>query len=217
VPINPFHSGGIQFLTAEWQFYVWLFFRINLWLFCFNMLPIFPCDGGQLFRTLIWPALGLHRATIIAAQMGMVGAALLGVWGFMDRSMILVAIAIFGGMTSYQHFQAARAGMASDEFLSADHVLREKRGGRGFWSRLFRTKAPSARPAAPLEFPNPNPGAWVAKMTERDQQDAELDRILKKVAAHGVQSLSYVERQTLEHITRERQREENQYQRDNRV
>jgi Zn-dependent protease len=217
VPINPFGASGLQFLTAEWQFYVWMFFRINLWMFCFNMLPIFPCDGGQLFRTLIWPAVGLHRATILAAQIGMIGAVLLGAWGVVDRRMILVAIALFGGMTSYQHYQAARAGLATDEFLSADHVLREKRGMRGFWSRLFRAKGPSQRPSAPIEFPNPNPGGWETRMSEREQQDAELDRILKKVATHGVQSLSYVERQTLERITRERQREENEYQRDNRV
>ena len=47
--------------------------------------------------------------------------------------------------------------------------------------------------------------------------DAEVDRILKKVSERGIHSLSYVERQTLERATRERQQEERTYQRDSRL
>jgi len=88
---------------------------------------------------------------------------------------------------------------------------------RGLWSRLFKSQARQPTPARPIEFPNPNPGGWEATQETRAGADAELDRILKKVSEHGIRSLSYVERQTLERITRERQREEQQFQRDRRV
>jgi hypothetical protein len=67
-----------------------------------------------------------------------------------------------------------------------------------------------------VEFPNPNPGGWEVRQEELVDTDAELDRILKKVSERGLQSLSYVERQRLERITRERQERERQFQRENR-
>lgn len=213
---NPFAGPRFLSFPPPWQIYLWEFYWLNLMLFCFNMLPVFPFDGGQLFRAIIWPFVGLHRATIIAAQLGLAGAIALGLYGVMNREYMLVAIAVFGGSTSFQHLQAARAGLASQEFLGADYVLREKTGVRSFWSRLFgrRRRQVTARP---VEHLNPNPGGWAAKQADRQREDAELDRILKKVHESGVQSLSYVERQTLERITRERRAEENQYQGHNRL
>jgi Zn-dependent protease len=216
VPLSPFSHAGVQYLEAEWQLYVWIFYKTNLALLCFNLLPIFPFDGGQLFRALLWPFLGLHRATIIATQVGLVGAVGLGGLGAMRNDWFLLAIALFFGSTCWQHLQAARAGLVTEEFLSADHILREKRNVPGFWARLFRARG-DRRAARPLEFPNPNPGGWQAREQERERTEAELDRLLKKVSEFGVQSLSYVERQTLERITRERQRAEREFQRDTRV
>ncbi|MCH8807685.1 MAG: hypothetical protein IH986_16600 [Planctomycetes bacterium] len=46
--------------------------------------------------------------------------------------------------------------------------------------------------------------------------EAELDRILKKVSDQGVHSLSYVERQTLERATRDRQKREHELERQHR-
>jgi Zn-dependent protease len=216
VPWNPFRATGFEHLTAEWQGYVWLFFRINLWMLCFNLLPVFPFDGGQLFRVALWPILGMYRATILATQVGIAGAVLLGLLGINRREMILVAIAIFSGMTSYQHYLAARAGLVMEDFVGADRVARGPRHARGFWSRLFgrRTPARAHTSGDYLESrppPNPNPGAWQAKQTDRARLEAELDRILQKVAERGLHSLSYVERQTLERASRERQEREREF------
>lgn len=215
VSLNPFNFRGLGALDAEWQLYVWMFFQTNIILLYFNLLPIFPSDGGQLFRTALWPALGLHRATMIATQVGLGGAILLAGLGLMWRSGLLVTIAVMDGLICWQHYHAARSGLLTEEFLSADHVLREKRQARGFWARLFKRTPRADIPARPVEFPNPNPGGWQAKVDEREREGAELDRILKKVSEHGVQSLSYVERQTLERITRRRQEEEQELRRGN--
>jgi Zn-dependent protease len=219
LPLNPL-SGHFEYHGTTpppaWLMYVLIFYDVNLFILAFNLLPVFPLDGGQLFQALIWPFVGLQRATMIACQVGLLGCVLFGLYGLSSHgASMLIFIALFGGMTCWQRLQAARAGWVVEDPTYARYDT-GPRGGR-FWSRLFGSRRRATAPVAPVESPNPNPGGWETKMTERDQQNAELDRILKKVAAHGIHSLSYVERQTLEHITRERQREENEYQRENRV
>jgi stage IV sporulation protein FB len=212
--LMPLTPGLVLF--PDWIWYVFLFYRVNLYLLAFNLLPIFPLDGGQLFQAIIWPYVGLQRATMIACQVGLVGCGLFAIWSLRSGGGgMLFFIAIFGGFTCWQRLQAARQGWIVED---PDYMRYD--GGpsrRGFWSRLFKSNRRPGPAARPIEFPNPNPGAWAAKQSDRQQEDAELDRILKKVHASGVQSLSYIERQTLERITRERRAEENQYQSDNRL
>lgn len=218
VSLNPLGGPGHEYMTATWQLYVWLFYRINLLLLCFNLLPVFPLDGGQLFRSIVWPFVGLQRATVLAAQLGIVGAIFLGVWGATEGHFMLIAIAIFGGMTSFQHLQAARQGMIVEDDRFTAHTLREQSRAKGLWARLFGgRRVKRSRPNEPRPSVNPNPGGWEAKIEERDRVEAELDRILRKVHEQGVNSLSYTERQTLERATRERQKREREFERDTKL
>ncbi|TWT44569.1 Peptidase family M50 [Phycisphaerae bacterium RAS1] len=184
-------------ITEEWHRWLVLFYVINYYLLLFNMLPIYPMDGGQLLWTILWPFLGLRRATLVATQIGLGGAVLLGGWGMMMSNYMLVAIAVMGGLTCYQRMMAARSGFIAEEFLSVDPMLSDKRR-TGFWSRLFRRRPKMSAPLAE----NPNPGGWESKVTAEDALSAQVDEILEKVHRHGIQSLSYVERQTLERVTR---------------
>lgn len=204
VSLNPFRA--VRFARLDpWQFYVGLFYWMNLSLFCFNMLPIFPMDGGQLFRVLLWPHLGLRQATMIATQVGMAGAVLLAVWGITLADTLLITIAIFGGITAFQHYQLARHGMLQEEWQPMRYDPPRSRR-TGWWQRLAAwLRQPPRRGASRM---NPNPGAWEARQEEDRQREREIDRILKKVHDQGLQSLTYVERQTLERATRERQERE---------
>ena len=56
------------------------FFWINVGLLAFNMLPIYPLDGGQIVRSLLWFVLGRARSLLVAVIIGFVGA--LGFIGF---------------------------------------------------------------------------------------------------------------------------------------
>lgn len=75
---------------------------LNVVLLLFNLLPIFPMDGGRMLRALLAMRLGLSRATRISARIGQAGALLLGLWGLgffarwgLSGSVVLVLIAVF--------------------------------------------------------------------------------------------------------------------------
>jgi Zn-dependent protease len=51
--------------------------QINLLLLIFNMLPVYPLDGGQILRALLWFPLGEIRSLQIASVLGLVGAVVL--------------------------------------------------------------------------------------------------------------------------------------------
>jgi Zn-dependent protease len=48
---------------------------INLGLLIFNLLPIYPLDGGQIVRSLLWFAVGRARSLMLATLLGFVGVA----------------------------------------------------------------------------------------------------------------------------------------------
>jgi Zn-dependent protease len=56
---------------------------INLGLLIFNMLPIYPLDGGQILRSLLWFVVGRARSLMVATIIGFLGVAgfiVLAVW-----------------------------------------------------------------------------------------------------------------------------------------
>ncbi|HET7441153.1 MAG TPA: site-2 protease family protein [Terriglobales bacterium] len=82
---------------------------INIGLLVFNMLPIYPLDGGQIFRSLLWFVLGRARSLMVATMLGFVG-----VVGFLGlalwtRSVWLGVIAIFLLMNCWSGLRHAQA------------------------------------------------------------------------------------------------------------
>ena len=52
---------------------LWNVWQINLVLLIFNMLPVYPLDGGQILRSLLWFPLGEIRSLQIASVIGLFG------------------------------------------------------------------------------------------------------------------------------------------------
>jgi stage IV sporulation protein FB len=46
---------------------------MNTFLFLFNMLPIFPMDGGRIAQAIVWPFIGFARSVVFAGMFGTVG------------------------------------------------------------------------------------------------------------------------------------------------
>lgn len=46
---------------------------INAGLLLFNMLPVYPLDGGQILRSLLWFVLGRARSLMVATVIGLIG------------------------------------------------------------------------------------------------------------------------------------------------
>ena len=84
-------------------------FWINLGLLIFNILPIYPLDGGQILRSLLWFVLGRARSLMASAILGLLGAVAfigLAVW---RQDLWLGAIALYMAMNCWSGFKHAQA------------------------------------------------------------------------------------------------------------
>ena len=70
-------------------------FYINFGLLFFNLLPIYPLDGGQILRSLLWFVLGRARSLMASAVFGLLGAAAFILYAVREASGWLVILAAF--------------------------------------------------------------------------------------------------------------------------
>jgi Zn-dependent protease len=82
---------------------------INLGLLIFNILPIYPLDGGQILRSLLWFVLGRARSLLVATILGFVGVAGFIGLAFWMGSVWYGALAFFMLMNCWSGLQHARA------------------------------------------------------------------------------------------------------------
>jgi Zn-dependent protease len=82
---------------------------INLVLLAFNILPIYPLDGGQILRSLLWFVVGRARSLMAATVIGFLGAAgfiILAAW---MQSIWFGAIAVFMIMNCWGGWKQSQA------------------------------------------------------------------------------------------------------------
>jgi Zn-dependent protease len=83
-------------------------------LLIFNMLPIYPLDGGQTLQALLWFVIGRVNSLRVAAGIGIVCAVAGGVAAIIIQDVWLVVIALFVGMQAFRGLMVAR-GLAQLE------------------------------------------------------------------------------------------------------
>ncbi len=105
--ISMHHQWRDTYPNLYWLAYdIWV---INIFILCFNMLPIFPLDGGQILRSLLWFVLGRARSLLVASVLGFLGVAAF-IWvAIRQQSIWLGVMAMFVLLNCWAGFQQARA------------------------------------------------------------------------------------------------------------
>lgn len=86
---------------------------INGFLLFFNLLPVYPLDGGQIVRGLLWIWIGPIRSLKIASVIGFVGAVGFAVWA-------VAASSIWLGVLAFFVFGQAQAGWRAAQHLAME-------------------------------------------------------------------------------------------------
>lgn len=203
-PLGPWAFGQAyeQIGDGSWLAAGYLFtaYSISYALLLFNLLPVWPLDGGQILQSILWKPFGYYKSMLWTATIGIVGAALMILGGIVwFRSLFGGLLLIFIGLScllncmNMRRMLLAEGPWAFQEEDSVDYSasLRPdppaKRGGGGWWARRRMQK--------------------LKRLARADAVERQrVDEILAKVSREGMNALSWAERRTLRKAT-EHQRE----------
>lgn len=178
-PLNP-----VAFVSMpNWAFEaVFLVHWVNLVLLLFNLLPLFPLDGGRIVQAVLSRSMGFVASTRIMSRIGVVGSALLAVAAIVVESWVLGAVAVFCLLTCWSSLRRIDYADAVERGDEDPESARHRLAGE----RRAERRAESERRSR--------------EARARDQ--ARLDEILAKIGRDGRRSLTWSERRFLKRTTR---------------
>jgi Zn-dependent protease len=103
---NPDLGGDLVTFTFSILF-------LNTVILIFNLLPIFPMDGGQILRGLLWFKLGPLKSTLIAAWVGLVLGGALAVFALVYQQIWMALILGLMIHQAWMTIQGVRRAQAS--------------------------------------------------------------------------------------------------------
>jgi hypothetical protein len=134
----------------------------------------------------LWAVQGYRRSLRLSLTWGLVGAIAVGLFALYANSAMLLFVAIFGGFSCWQQWQVRQLG--ARWLGEPEEALEEPETGSqaGLLAGWRRRRAEAREQKA---------------RTARAQLEAEVDRILAKVHAEGLASLTAREKQALQRAT----------------
>jgi Zn-dependent protease len=186
IVFNPFNPAGALVgtsLVQWWQYLTWWLYYTNLVLLAFNvLLPMFPMDGGRMWQCILWRSMGYRRSMQIAVNVGLVIAVVLAFFAVFSGETQLLGIALFGGFECWTQRMRLKYAAEGDEASPwAESLAWREDDERRKFNKAAKKQQREATQA-------------------RDEQ-AEVDRILAKIATEGMASLTRGEKKVLERET----------------
>jgi hypothetical protein len=113
IPWNPLSRTFFVPYGSPVVYYLWWIFIISWGNLLFNLLPIYPLDGGRLLHALLWFKLRYYKSTIITCWVGMIGSVLMAMYGLTAigswYGMVLIFLGISCFITCFSMRAATRA------------------------------------------------------------------------------------------------------------
>ncbi|HEV2295253.1 MAG TPA: site-2 protease family protein [Tepidisphaeraceae bacterium] len=195
-PLGPwtFSRALSEVVTSGWlqiSGYLFWMYGISYWLLLFNLLPIFPLDGGQLLQSVLWKPMGYYKSMLLTVNIGLGGSVIMGMIGLatlgtLGGGLLLIFIGIMCFMNCLnmrrQLLAAGPYGLEEDEGIDYSAAYDTGAPKRKRFSK-WRVKRAAKRAAA-----------------DREEQ-RRIDAILAKVSASGMNSLTWLEKRALRKAT----------------
>lgn len=176
---NPFRPnwppGGLLENT------IFMLHYINMVLLLFNMLvPMYPMDAGRIVQCLMWRKMGYEKSLWISCNIGVGAAVALAVVAFAGDQMLLLGIALFGGISCWQQ-KRSLAMMGFEPQYAAAYQAAEQSQKR---------KGPTR--------------SQMAAIKKRQEEEAQVEKLLAKIAEQGMGSLTPRERKFLDRVSQKK-------------
>lgn len=125
-----------QHPTTPFESYLYILAHINLGLLIFNMMPIYPLDGGQIVQSILWLFVGRGKSLQVTAGIGFVVAAIAFVLALIGRSdfipvsrTMLLLLSAFVAWQAWNGYRVAKV-FSKMEAHEADSIQRAMQRAR---------------------------------------------------------------------------------------
>lgn len=93
---------------SNFQWYIASMMFINIGLLIFNIMPVYPLDGGQILQAILWFFIGRAKSLYVASVVGLVLGGLIGLLALTYRDYWMVMLALFIVFQAWRGFKMAR-------------------------------------------------------------------------------------------------------------